>query len=168
MIELILDKKTAFRILKNRNRIEKGLKVKISVGKGKVSFTGEAEDEYVARDVIEAIDAGFSINKALLLVEEDYILEKIHIRDISKKNIYSIKSRIIGEKGKTLSLISELSGCFIELKESDVFVIGHVEDIKDCVHALTCLIRGIKQSNIYRYLEEGRNRRKFPEDLGLR
>ena len=59
------------KILKNKGRLEKELDVKIT-NKGKNIFIeGSAEDEYLALQVVEAINLGFSVDRALLLKEEN-------------------------------------------------------------------------------------------------
>ena len=168
-MEILLDRKTVFRILKNKNKLKKALKVNIDVKKDKVDFEGEPENEFIAEEVFEAIDAGFSVNKALLLVEEDYMLEKIYIREISRrKDLRAVRGRVIGKEGKVLKNISQLSGCFIELKNNELFIIGESEDVEECKTALTSLVKGSKQTNVYNYLEKNREKRKIQGDLGLK
>ena len=161
-------KDTIRKILRSKKNLESKLKVKISVKGNNINLHGEEVNIYVAEKVFEAIERSFSINTALLLTDENYILEDIHIKDVTKKrNLEQIRARIIGTKGKTLKTISELSDCHIVLHENTVSIIGPAEKIKDAMNAIESLIRGSKQANVYKYLE--RQRAKImPEDLGLR
>lgn len=141
-------------VRKNKVEMEKKLFVKIKIFGGNVSFSGEAMDEYDAKQVLEAINFGFSANKALLLKKEDFVFKQIHIREHTKRNLKDIKSRLIGTHGRTRETISKISDCEVLIRESDVGVIGHVEDVANTESAVINLIKGSKQSNAYRYLEK--------------
>ena len=102
------------------------------------------------------------------MTSEDYMLESISIKSISKrKNISQIKARIIGTKGKTLKLLSELSECHIALHNNIVSIIGTFEKIKIAESAIKNLIKGSKQANVYFYLEKHK-KNIIPEDLGIK
>lgn len=159
------------KIKQNKTKLEKSLKVKLSFSKQDVLIDGEAINEYIAAKVIEAITLGFTIDKSLLLCNEDFILEKINIKDLTKRrNLGVIRSRIIGTKGKTKEIIQNLSGCFISLHDNAVGIIGSTEDIKKAMQALASLVQGAKQSRVYSYLERKRSKEKIKvsDDLGLK
>ena len=155
------------RILKNRKRLEKELNVKISVSKENISVEGSPENEYVAEKVLKALDFGFPLQVALMIKENDYIFEILNIKDYSrKKNLERVRARIIGKAGKSLSTLSTLTGCYFELKDNFLGIIGSPENIKTAQEGITSLIRGSKHGNVYSYLE--RHQSKPPEDLGLK
>ena len=61
-------------IIPSKNRLEKELGIKIT-NKGKLVFVdGETDKEFTALQVIEAVNLGFSVEKALALKNEDIIL----------------------------------------------------------------------------------------------
>jgi len=165
MKKIISDK--IARILKNKSNIEKELEVKISVSENEVNLEGKPEDEFVAEQVIDAINLGFPYDIAFLIKKEDYFFEKLNIKDYTnKKDLKSVRARIIGKNGKTLKLLSELSECYLELKDNTVGIIGPPECIPLTQNAVICLIQGSKQANIYAMLEKNK-----PEpiiDLGLK
>jgi len=165
----IFDIKTIKKIQANHARLQKRLNIKIEISGKKIEVTeGEEYNKYIAESVFEAIDKGFSIDVALLLLNEDYIFEEIPIKDFTrKKDLTSVKARIIGKKGRTLEVMRELSDCFITLKGSLVNIIGPAEKIKDAQNAITNLIHGSKTSKVYGYLERARKKPQ-PEDLGLK
>ena len=158
------------KILQNRKKLERTLQVKIT-NKGKILFVeGKAEDEYTAIQVIESMNLGFTADKALLLTE-DFLLEKINIKDVTKRHdLKRVRGRIIGTKGKTKKTIENLTDCFISLQDNTVGIIGRAEDIEKAMQALTSIIRGSKQSKVYSYLERERSKEKLEmnEDLGLK
>ena len=155
------------RIMKNKKKLEETLKVKIK-NKGKeIIIEGKPEDECIAEEVIEALEFGFPFSVALLIKNKEYLFEIISIKDYTKrKNLKSIRARIIGRKGKTLKTIQDLTKCHFELKENRVGIIGDPEYIKNAQEAVISLIRGAKHSNVYKYLEK--HQIKPILDLGLK
>lgn len=159
------------KIKQNKAKLEKALNVKIYFSGKIISLEGSTMEEYISAQVIEALNLGFSLEQSLLLKDEDFILEKINIKDITKRHdLKIIKARIIGTRGKTKSILEDLSDCFIILHGNTIGIIGRTEEIKKAMQALTSLIHGSKQSRVYSYLERQRSREKLRmnEDLGLK
>ncbi len=155
------------RIIKNRDRLEKVLKVKITTQGKEVSMEGTAEDEYIAGKVIEALDFGFPFSAALLIQEEDFMFEILNIKDHTKRtDLVSIRARIIGKDGKTLKTLSNLTKCNIELKDNRLGIIGSAEHIRTAQEGIMTLIRGSKQANVYSFLEK--HQPQPIVDLGLK
>lgn len=155
-------------VMKNKKKIEETLNIKIS-SKGKtLIISGGQTDEYIAREIFDAVEAGFPIKIALLLAEPDYILEKINIKNLTKRqNLGLIRARIIGKEGGTIELLGKLSDCFLKLRDNVIYIIGYMENIKIARNAVEKLIQGSKQSSVYAYLEKQR-KVGLPEDLGLK
>ena len=155
------------RIIKNRQRLEKKLGIKIT-NKGKeVTIEGTPEDEYIAEKVIDALEFGFPFSVALLIKSHDYIFEAINIKNHTKrKDLSQIRARIIGKKGKTLKTLNELTKCFFEIKDNWVGIVGDPEYIQNAQNAIISLIKGSKQANVYSFLEK--HQVKPVIDLGLK
>src|SRR3989344_6037736 len=101
MEKIICDK--IARITKNRKKLEERLHVKIDNSGKDITVTGNPEDEYVAVKVIEALDFGFPFSVALLIKEDDLMFEILNIKDHTRrKDLRSVRARIIGKEGKTL------------------------------------------------------------------
>ena len=152
--------------------IEKKIKIKISFGKSNnIIIKGGELNEYLAEQILEAIDFGFDVEDALLLKNQDFILEFIDIKaHTHRKNLKEIRARLIGTKGKALKTIQKLTGCVMVIHSNQVGVIVDSEHLDSTVQAIASLIRGAKHANVFAYLEK-RNveRRKFDEeDLGLK
>ncbi|MEK6760645.1 MAG: KH domain-containing protein [Nanoarchaeota archaeon] len=165
MKKLILEKLP--RVVKNRKKLEGALDVKI-VNRGKEVFIeGEPLDEYIAEKVLDALELGFPMEVALLIKEEEMVLEIINIKDYTKrKDLGSIRARIIGKDGKTLRTLTNLTNCNFEINDNVVGIIGDAEDIETAQTALISLIKGSKQANVYAYLEK--HQPKPIIDLGLK
>jgi len=169
MIKIIIDKLP--RVTKNRTRLEKLLNVKITNERKEVSISGNAEDEYVAEKVLQALDIGFPYSTATLIKTKDLVLETLNIKDYSKgKNLTRVRGRVIGTQGKALQIISNLSDCSLEIKDNQVGIIGNPEDIKRAVEAIILIIQGAKHGNVYSGLMKSRGKSKIEEfeDLGLK
>lgn len=143
------------KILQNKKILENSLKVKISVKENIVSLTGNAEDEFIALQAIDAINLGFAIADVIALRYDDFVLEKIPIKKISKRrNLSQVRGRIIGVERKVLRNIEDLANCVIALHENTVGIIGKSDNVRKTAYAIKKLIAGSKHANVYRFLEE--------------
>ncbi len=164
----LFNKKTPHKLRARKTFLEKKLNVQIKIKAQEAELEGEELDVYVASRVIQAIDNNFPIETALSLLNEEYMLETINIKDISnKKDLRPIKARIIGTQGKTIQILSELSDCYLVLHDNNISILGPNEKIKDAVSAITSLIKGSKQANIYYFLEK-QKKKPIIHNLGLK
>ena len=141
-------------VKKSRAELEKKLSIKIKITGKNVAIAGHALNEYEAELVFDAIRFGFSQKKARTLKDDDFIFKKVHIKSHTKRNLKDILSRLIGTKGRTRKIISELSHCDVLIKDGEVGIIGDVEDVENTEIAIVNIIKGSKQTNMYRYLEK--------------
>ncbi len=165
MRKLIVEKLP--RIIKNKKKLEEILDVSISHRGKEIYIEGEGEEEYFAEKVIDALDFGFSFSDAVELKKQGLKLIIINIKDhAKKKDLKTIRGRIIGTKGKALKTISNISDCSLEIKRNKIGIIGHEENVEKAREAIISLIKGSKHSNVFSFLE----RQDFsePVDLGLR
>lgn len=145
----------ARKITQNKRLLEKTLKIRIETKASTLIFEGKAEDEFLALKVFEAIELGFSVNKALLLTDDEFTFEKILIKAITKRNDMSqVRARVIGTNRKALDTIESLSDCFLAMHDNTVGVIGHFQDVQDAMYALKRIIAGSKHSAMYAWLEK--------------
>jgi len=155
------------KILQNKPRLEKQLNIKITNQGKNLFLSGKPEDEFIALEVIQAINLGFSITRALLLKDENTNFQTINIKDITKKhNLEEIRARIIGKQGRTLKTLNKLTNCAISLQDNQIGIIGDVEYIEDAIQALTSVIQGSKQGHVYGRLER-QNKEKRLENKGI-
>jgi len=157
------------KIRRSKKKIEKKLDIQILIKKNGVEINGEEDNIYAAEKVFFALERNFSADSALLLANEEYMLEDIYIKSITKRrNLKLVKARIIGKDGMTLRLLSELSDCEIVLHENVVSIIGNFDKIKIAMNAVTSLIQGSKQGNVYSYLEKARKIKRDDKHFGLK
>ena len=95
------------------------------------------------------------------------IFEIINIKEHTNRQDFSrVRARIIGRRGKTLKTLCQLTKCYFELKDNNIGIIGYPEFIKNAQEAVISIIRGSKQSNVYKFLEK--NQIGSVVDLGLK
>ncbi|MEK6933522.1 MAG: hypothetical protein AABW75_01455 [Nanoarchaeota archaeon] len=152
MEALLFDKLSEIR--RERHFLENELGVKIRIVGNEVFIDGPSFEEYEAFIVLEAMQLGFSAKKALTLRDESMIFRRIQIKNFTKrKNLEEVRARIIGREGKTKKTIEEISSCHLIINGNEVGIIASAKNIDDATTAITNLIRGSKQANVYRYLE---------------
>jgi ribosomal RNA assembly protein len=154
------------RLKRFRRQIEKALDVEITFEGDTAKIEGDSFGEYTALSVIEALNYGFDLATAMQLKHEDYMMEKINLKQLARPSrLSTIKGRIIGLKGKTKKLIAQLSDCEIAVKDSIIAIIGATSDVDVVLRALKSLIQGSPHSSIYAFLEKNRKIRKEKVDL---
>lgn len=164
MRKLFLGKKELSRVLKLKKEIEKSLNIKIKPERKNIIIESKKEDayiEYISSKILEAISLGFDINTALQLKNINYNFNRIDVKNIVRESrLNEAIARVIGSRGKTKKLLSELSDCDILVHEHIVAIIGPSDNVEVALQALTSLIRGSKPSKIYSFLERSRARLK--------
>ena len=66
------------KIRKHKREIEKALDVKLNISEDRIEIESKTDDaypEYLCQNVIEALDYGFSLEQAIRLKNDDYMIE---------------------------------------------------------------------------------------------
>ncbi|MEM3060784.1 MAG: KH domain-containing protein [Candidatus Bathyarchaeia archaeon] len=123
-----------------------------------------------AKDVVMAIGRGFSPEKAFSLLDEDAVLEVLDLRDAlgkDEKTIARVKSRVIGQEGKTRRIIEESTGASVCVYGHTIALIGDFEGTSIAREAIEMLIRGRQHSTVYKFLWAKRRNLKKKKVLEL-
>ncbi|MFN3527858.1 MAG: KH domain-containing protein [Candidatus Altarchaeaceae archaeon] len=135
---------------KVKKEIEKMTKTKIYIT-DYVIIDGDPYGEILAEQIISAINLGFSAEKALLLLNDNFSYEFI---PISGKRSTEIKGRIIGRNGTTRNIIEKISNTYICVGDEGVGIIGNEDDVEDVKECIMMLISGSTHGAAYRLLEK--------------
>lgn len=155
------------RIISNKKKLEKILNIKIKNRGKEIIIESDPEEEFIAEKVLEALNFGFPFSVALMIKENDFSFEIVNIKDHTKrKDMKIIRARLIGKDGRTLKTLSDLTRCYLEMKDNSVAIIGDPEHVKNAHEAVISIVKGSKQSNVYSHLEK--HQPKPVHDLGLK
>jgi len=147
-----------------KRRIEELTKTAIKVDTdGEVRIYNRGSDDPVilmkVTDLVRAIGRGFSPEKAMRLLDDDEYFELIDIRDyVGKKgtHVMRMRSRVIGTRGRTRSLIEELTGAAVSVYGSTVGIIANSVQMPVARTAVDMLLKGSEHSTVYKYMERQR------------
>jgi len=158
------------RINKAIPKIEKKIKIKIIVSGDKANLKGSELNEFLAVKIIRAVDFGFDVEDAFLLLNEDFNLKFIDIKEHTRrKKLEEVRGRVIGREGRAKGTIEELISGKIVVHGNRVGIIVDSEHLDAAVQAIQNLIQGAKHANIFAYLERrNRDLKMFGDDLGLK
>ncbi len=158
------------RIKKAIPKIENKMKVKLSIGKTAVTIRADEFNEFLVEKILRAVDFGFDAEDALLLKNEDFILEFINIKEHTRrKNLEEVRSRVIGRNGKALGTIEKLTGGVLVLHDNLVGIIVDSEHLEAVTQGIVSLVHGAKHGNVFAYLEkQNASLRRHVDDLGLK
>ncbi len=143
-----------------KRTIEKKSQAKIDIDSdsGEVVIDGEdAVKEHKTVMVIQAIGRGFNPEKALLLLDDEYYLSVLKLKEMfgkSKKSLTHKKGRVIGKEGKVREKIEEDTNCFISIYGNTVSIIGKETGLEKAENAVKLLLGGMDFNIVENVLEE--------------
>lgn len=118
---------------------------------------------FKASEIVLAISKGFSPDRAFRLLSDEIVLQFIDLRDYSGKSTNSlnrIKSRLIGEGGRSRKNIEEFTGAYISIYGHFVGFIGDYEETSLALDSIMMLCKGSSHKSVYHMLEEYRRKKK--------
>ncbi len=141
-----------------------GVNLEVDSESGSISValrpeTTDPTEIFKAERVILAIGRGFSPKRAYELLDEDVMLEILDLRDYLGKPglaMQRIKSRIIGERGKTRKIMEETTGAKVSVYGHTVAIIGGPDGFQAAKEAVIMLIQGRRHRTVYRFLHKKR------------
>ena len=155
---------------RTREMIEKacGGSLTIDSQSGDVSISWEGEPDPIKRlkvpDVIAAIGRGFSPERAVQLLEDDFFLRMYDIREWvgrQPNQTRRMRSRLIGTNGRIRTLIEEHTGCEISIYGSTVAVIGDDDSLALAAPAIEGILGGSEHGTVLFGLEQDRKRQRL-------
>ncbi len=134
----------------------------IDSNSGDVIILAEEELEdpvslWKARDMIKAIGRGFSPPNAYKIRDSGSGFDIIQLRDYvgtSPNSLREVRSRLIGQKGRTRNTIEQMAGVNISVFGNTISIIGEFRRLQYVREGIIRLINGAKHSTVYKYIEE--------------
>jgi ribosomal RNA assembly protein len=142
-----------------KKQIEENTKCKLNINSkdGEVHITSDdSMSLFIAKDVIKAIARGFNPEIAQQLLKTDYVFELLIITDYANKSkgtLERLKGRVIGEGGKSRTIIETLTGTHVSVYGKTIAIIGEVEQAAIARTAVEDLLSGSTHATVYKYLE---------------
>ena len=141
--------------------------ISIDSKEGSVTLEGENAPLLLRGiEVVQAINRGFSPERAFMLLEdEDLLLDVIDLSGLtdSPRQLDRLRGRIIGKDGRSREQIEHMTQCEISVFGKTVAIIGLPEHIKIARSALDMLLQGLPHEMVFSFLE--RKRRELKQDM---
>ncbi|MFP4117007.1 MAG: hypothetical protein ACLFQ8_03150 [Candidatus Aenigmatarchaeota archaeon] len=141
---------------KNKDKIERKSDTDITINGLDVSVEGEAVDVLKARNIMDALFEGFTLDESFKLLNEKNQLKVVRLKDFASSgmSVEKLKGRIIGEGGRTKRLIEELAKVSLSVHGKNVSMIGNAREVSAATKAVQMLVNGKPHNKVYRYLEQ--------------
>lgn len=110
------------------------------------------------KEVVKAFGRGFDFETALNLLDEEFYLEIIEVRDFSGKSenrMETLKGRVIGSEGKSKNIIEKYTEAKVAIYGKTISIIGRWDGVVKAKKAIEMLLSGSSHSSVYRFLEKG-------------
>jgi ribosomal RNA assembly protein len=123
----------------------------------------EAEGVIAAVKVIEAINRGFSPERAFQLMrDEDLVLDIVDLGMVadSPRQLDRIRGRIIGRAGRSREQIEDMTGTSISVHGKTISLIGPFERVKIARTAIEMLVNGVPHETVYSFLDKKKRESK--------
>ncbi len=149
-----------------KQEIEQRTKTAIAIDSREGIVNVEGDDAPLALravEVIEAINRGFSPERAFtLLDDEDLLFELIDLSAVTEGpgQLARIRGRIIGKDGRAREQIEDMTDTQISVFGKTVALIGLPEQIRTAHTAIDMLVSGVPHENVFAFLDKKKKEAK--------
>jgi ribosomal RNA assembly protein len=163
MIDFVRIPEERLKILRREKKLKDQLE-KFTESKIRLNEDVEIECEdslkvWRIKQVIQAFGRGFDFDTAMNLLDEDYCLEAIEIRDYagkSRSRMLTLKGRVIGTKGKTKELMEKYTETKIAIYGKTICIVGKWDRVMIARKAVEMLLSGRLHTTVYKFLEKAK------------
>lgn len=160
MIEYVAITEERMKILKKDEKWEEQLK---ELSDAKIELNDdvfiESEDPFQVlrvKEVIKAFGRGFDFETALNLLDEEYFLDIIEVKEFSgksRKRQIVLKGRVIGREGKMKKMIEKYCDVKIAIYGKTISILGRWNNLSKARRAIEMILNGAMHTTVYRFLE---------------
>ena len=137
-----------------KKNIETTLHVRLEISEGTVKITGESLDVMKAVDIVKAIGLGFPKEEAFDLFRDEIQMMVLDLTDaVSESQLRRVCGRIIGERGKTKSLLEKKLRSHIIVTGDEVAAIGSASRLQIFREVIEKIVRGASHASAYKHLD---------------
>ncbi|MDD4483392.1 MAG: KH domain-containing protein [Methanoregula sp.] len=116
-----------------------------------------------AVEIVNALNAGFSPQRAFEMIEDEDLL--LDIIDLSRaadnpRQLDRLRGRIIGKDGRAREQIENMTDVDISVFGHTVGLIGYPEQMKVARAAIDMLIEGVPHENVFAFLDKKKKEAK--------
>ena len=151
-----------------------GLKIKIDSDLGEIVIDDhEIENPLIVikiENIIKAIGRGFSPQNAIKLWDDDadfFIFDLYDYVGKKETQVKRLKSRVIGQEGKTKRVLEELTDSKISIYGHTISIISDIFRMNILKKAIDMLLTGSKHATIYRFVEIQMKELRRSERFGI-
>jgi ribosomal RNA assembly protein len=111
------------------------------------------------KQVIQAFGRGFDFDDAMNLLDEEYYLETVEIKDYTGKSrgrMITLKGRVIGTGGKTKKMIENYTETKLAIYGKTICIVGKWENVVVAKKAVEMFLSGRLHNTVYRFLEKAK------------
>jgi len=141
-----------------------GISLRIDSEEGMVTIEGEDPVAVMtATNVVQAINRGFSPERAFRLLEdEDMMLDILDLADLSgtTRQLERLRGRIIGKAGTSRAQIEDLTSTEISVQGKTVAIVGLPDQVETARKAVEMLIQGVPHEHVYAFLDRKKKEAK--------
>ncbi|PIU21141.1 MAG: RNA-processing protein [Candidatus Diapherotrites archaeon CG08_land_8_20_14_0_20_34_12] len=143
-----------------KKQIEELTKSKLNIDSKTGEVLIENKDVFMlhkTEEIVKAIARGFSPEKSLLLLDEEFFMDIIPLKEIigkSEKEIHTKKARVIGRQGTIRAEIEEKTGTYISVYGNTIGIIGNALNMDLAKQAIEMLLNGAKIESMRVFLDK--------------
>ncbi len=140
-----------------RKELKKFVDINVKIG-DEIELEGDDSIQLLrVKEIFKAFGRGFDFAASLFLLDEDYFLETIDVKNFSGKSKdrqITLKGRVIGKEGITKKMIEKYVDVKVAIYGKTISIIGKWNDMKIAREAIEMLLCGCKHNTVYRFLRE--------------
>ncbi len=163
MIDFVRIPEERMKVLKNdaswKGKLKKFVDIKIKLN-DEISIEGEDIFHVMrVKEMFRAIGRGFDFDNSLDLLDEEYVMEVIELKDFagkSRKRQTILKGRVIGTSGKIKKVIEDKTNVKIAIYGKTISIIGMWKQAIVAKKAVEMLLSGSMHNTVYRFLQRQR------------
>lgn len=154
--ERVVIPRERIKLLKQKaSEFEKVTGVSLRFSNEEVVISGDPLQVYRTHQVVLAFGRGFDLETATRLLNENFTLHIIDMREWgkSRSRIETLKGRVIGRRGRAKRIIEEYTGAKLAIYGKTISIIGEWTSVSIARQAVEMLLAGRPHGAVYRFLE---------------